>query len=246
MSTIQNPWPPIGQLFVEHGRLTHAQLEDALEAQQRTGNPLGEILIERGYISRIDLAGALSKQWSWEGDTVDAPAAPPAEPPSPEPAAAVEPEPAAAVEPEPVAAAEPEPVDDRDETRAAAVELEATFAQFSGGAAQPPAETPPAPMPAAIEVPTDVLAELAARVSELEQQERVIADLQARLRAALEQLAAGESRIREVETLVAGFAQACGKLAAQSDAQSREIEELRRATEEQAERLSSAARALLP
>jgi hypothetical protein len=224
MSTIPNPWPPIGQLFVEHGRLSSSQLEDALEAQQRTGNPLGEILIERGYISRIDLAGALSKQWSWDDDTDDSPAVFPAEPVS-------------TLEPEP--ALEPEPT-------IVAVELEAAFAQFSANVAQPSADAQPARVSEAAEVRIEAFAELVDRVSGLEQQERVIVDLQSRLRAAHEQLAAGESRLREVETLVTKFAEACARLAAQSDAQTAELTDLRQAMDEQAERVTSAARALLP
>jgi len=64
----ENPWPQMGRLFVEKGRLTPAQLEDALSAQRRNGERLGEILVARGHISRIDLAAALSTQWSWQGD----------------------------------------------------------------------------------------------------------------------------------------------------------------------------------
>ena len=79
MSAAQNPWPHIGQLFVEEGYLTSAQLEAALAEQRRSGERLGEILIERGYITRIHLAGALSKQWSWKGEipsSIEPPAAP--------------------------------------------------------------------------------------------------------------------------------------------------------------------------
>src|SRR5712691_3638916 len=64
VSTAQNPWPPIGQLFFERGRVTSAELESALAEQRRTGERLGEILVKRGRISRIELAGALSTQWS--------------------------------------------------------------------------------------------------------------------------------------------------------------------------------------
>jgi uncharacterized coiled-coil protein SlyX len=75
VSTAQNPWPPIGELFVEQGHLTPAQLEVALAEQRETGTPLGEILVEHGYITRIHLAGALSKQWSWRHQTPDLPGA---------------------------------------------------------------------------------------------------------------------------------------------------------------------------
>ncbi len=95
MSTAQNPWPPIGQLFVEQGHLTAAQLEGALVEQEKTGGRLGEILVERGYISRTDLAGALSKQWSWKNHA----------PRLSELPVALVPPPQASVEPEPVAPA---------------------------------------------------------------------------------------------------------------------------------------------
>ena len=77
----ENPWPPMGRLFVEKGRLTPAQLEDALSAQRRNGERLGEILVARGHISRIDLAAALQTQWSWQQDGEE-PAGPPAEAPA--------------------------------------------------------------------------------------------------------------------------------------------------------------------
>src|SRR5689334_24420013 len=66
MSAQANPWPHMGQMFVDQGRLTAEELDDALVEQETTGERLGEILVARGHISRIDLAGALSTQWSWQ------------------------------------------------------------------------------------------------------------------------------------------------------------------------------------
>jgi hypothetical protein len=55
---------PIGELFVEHGFVSEAQLRAALEYQRAIGGQfLGEILIERGLVSRLDLASILSEQW---------------------------------------------------------------------------------------------------------------------------------------------------------------------------------------
>lgn len=54
----------IGELFLEKGLLTRADLEDALEEQKTSGKPLGEILVNRRLIDRMNLASALSKQWS--------------------------------------------------------------------------------------------------------------------------------------------------------------------------------------
>jgi hypothetical protein len=54
---------PIGEIFVENGFITSAQLESALEVQQRTGARIGEILIEQGVLTRLDLASALAEHW---------------------------------------------------------------------------------------------------------------------------------------------------------------------------------------
>ena len=71
---------PIGEIFVENGFITSAQLETALEVQQRTGARIGEILVEQGVLTRLDLASALAEHWE----------PPPAAPP---PAVAVSPHP---------------------------------------------------------------------------------------------------------------------------------------------------------
>ncbi len=54
----------IGEIFVERGIISAAQLERALEAQRITGKRLGEVLVEQGSLSRLDLAGALAEQWA--------------------------------------------------------------------------------------------------------------------------------------------------------------------------------------
>ena len=53
---------PIGSLFVEKGMVTPAQLDEALERQKGTGDRLGEVLVELGYVSRIELASAIGDQ----------------------------------------------------------------------------------------------------------------------------------------------------------------------------------------
>jgi hypothetical protein len=55
---------PIGDILVERGLVSAAQLERAFEVQRETGQLLGEILVVRGFISRIDLASALAEHWS--------------------------------------------------------------------------------------------------------------------------------------------------------------------------------------
>ena len=54
---------PIGQIFVEFGFITAAQLDAALEVQRATGARIGEILVEQGSLDRLDLASALAEHW---------------------------------------------------------------------------------------------------------------------------------------------------------------------------------------
>ncbi|MFN8224293.1 MAG: hypothetical protein U0R50_13725 [Gaiellales bacterium] len=55
---------PIGEIFVEQGVVTPAQLESALAIQADSGQRLGEVLVAQGVITRLELAGALADQWS--------------------------------------------------------------------------------------------------------------------------------------------------------------------------------------
>jgi type IV pilus assembly protein PilB len=51
-----------GELLIESGIITKAQLDDALEEQKRTGNKLGQILVERGFVSPAVLGKVLQDQ----------------------------------------------------------------------------------------------------------------------------------------------------------------------------------------
>jgi hypothetical protein len=53
---------PIGQILVERGEISEADLQAALTEQKRTGRRLGEILIEQGQTSWLALARALAEQ----------------------------------------------------------------------------------------------------------------------------------------------------------------------------------------
>ena len=53
----------IGEIFVELGFVSTAQLEAALVEQRKTGARIGEILIEQGSLTRLDLASALAEHW---------------------------------------------------------------------------------------------------------------------------------------------------------------------------------------
>ncbi|HMP75842.1 MAG TPA: ATPase, T2SS/T4P/T4SS family [Kiritimatiellia bacterium] len=52
----------LGDLLVEAGKLTPAQLEDAMRRPESAGRPLGEVLRELGYIDDDDIARSLAKQ----------------------------------------------------------------------------------------------------------------------------------------------------------------------------------------
>jgi len=55
--------PRIGQMLVERGLLTPAQLEEALTEQQRTGDALGQILLARGWIRALDFYRVLAEHF---------------------------------------------------------------------------------------------------------------------------------------------------------------------------------------
>jgi hypothetical protein len=59
----------VGQLLVETGVLTPAELATALAEQRRTGRLVGEILVESGYISAFTLGRALASQHGVELQT---------------------------------------------------------------------------------------------------------------------------------------------------------------------------------
>jgi hypothetical protein len=51
-----------GELLIESGIITKAELDDALDEQKRTGNKLGQILVERGFVSSAVLGKVLQDQ----------------------------------------------------------------------------------------------------------------------------------------------------------------------------------------
>jgi hypothetical protein len=53
---------PVGQILVEQGEISEADLEVALAEQERSGRRLGEILIEQGRTSWLALARAIAEQ----------------------------------------------------------------------------------------------------------------------------------------------------------------------------------------
>jgi hypothetical protein len=55
-------WRPLGDVLLQRGLITEAQLRQALDEQQEEGGRLGEILFARGWVSPIELRDALAEQ----------------------------------------------------------------------------------------------------------------------------------------------------------------------------------------
>jgi hypothetical protein len=55
-------WKPLGELLVDHSLITAADLEQALEDQERTGRKLGQVVVEAGLISIEELTTVLLEQ----------------------------------------------------------------------------------------------------------------------------------------------------------------------------------------
>jgi len=175
VSTSQHPWPPIGQLLLEKGRVTPADLEAALAEQRTTGERLGEILVGHGLISRMDLAGALSKQWSWLPVWEQGGSGSRSRPPSPASEESVEPGPVVVAD-EPTSLEEPERV-----LRELQARMREADAQFAADEARV----------AALEATvTELVQATAAVTARLEAQSRVIEYLRGAGSAERERLAA--------------------------------------------------------
>ncbi|MGH8849471.1 MAG: hypothetical protein ACREYD_00600 [Casimicrobiaceae bacterium] len=56
------PREPIGELLLEAGRLTRAQLDVALAEQQSTKERLGQVLVRKGWLGQSELAALLAFQ----------------------------------------------------------------------------------------------------------------------------------------------------------------------------------------
>jgi hypothetical protein len=64
-------WKPLGELLVEQSWITPADLEQALEEQERTGRKLGQIVVENGFISVEGLTKVLLEQCGIDMSTED-------------------------------------------------------------------------------------------------------------------------------------------------------------------------------
>jgi hypothetical protein len=64
-------WKPLGELLVEQSWITPADLEQALEEQEKSGRKLGQIVVENGFISVEGLTKVLLEQCGIDMSTED-------------------------------------------------------------------------------------------------------------------------------------------------------------------------------
>jgi type IV pilus assembly protein PilB len=57
---------PLGRILIKMGKVTRAQVSEALELQKKKRGPLGQLLIEMGYVEEPDLNRALAAQVGME------------------------------------------------------------------------------------------------------------------------------------------------------------------------------------
>ena len=57
---------PLGRILIKMGKLTRAQVSEALEVQKKKRGPLGQLLIEMGYVDKGDVNRALAAQVGME------------------------------------------------------------------------------------------------------------------------------------------------------------------------------------
>ncbi|MGD8454213.1 MAG: ATPase, T2SS/T4P/T4SS family [Phycisphaerae bacterium] len=57
---------PLGRILIKMGKLTRAQVSEALDLQKKKRGPLGQLLIEMGYVEEADVHRALAAQVGME------------------------------------------------------------------------------------------------------------------------------------------------------------------------------------
>src|SRR4026209_2153636 len=62
MTTVKRKAKQLGQILIEQGLVSDAQLEEALEEHRRTPKSLGRVLIDMGMIKEAHLVRALAEQ----------------------------------------------------------------------------------------------------------------------------------------------------------------------------------------
>jgi type IV pilus assembly protein PilB len=61
---------PLGRILIKMGKVTRAQVSEALEVQKQRRGPIGQILIEMGYVKEKDVNSALAAQVGMESIAV--------------------------------------------------------------------------------------------------------------------------------------------------------------------------------
>ena len=61
---------PLGRVLIKMGKVTRAQISEALELQKTKRGPLGQLLIELGYVNERDVHIALAAQAGMESITL--------------------------------------------------------------------------------------------------------------------------------------------------------------------------------
>ena len=60
--TVSSDARHLGSMLLEEGLLTEEQLNQAIAAQEESGNPLGRVLLDEGLVSEADLVKTLARQ----------------------------------------------------------------------------------------------------------------------------------------------------------------------------------------
>jgi type IV pilus assembly protein PilB len=56
---------PLGQILMERGIITNAQVQEALEVQKKEGGLIGDIIVKLGFAKEEDIAQCLSLQFGF-------------------------------------------------------------------------------------------------------------------------------------------------------------------------------------
>jgi hypothetical protein len=124
MEAAENSWRSVGEILVERGLVTEADLEQAFEEESLTNRRVADILVRRGLVTGHDVTSALMEQFtrfSGSNGTDGSEDPQPAEETEPGYETVAEPEAPVAFEPEPGAWNEPPPIEDEADADTEAV-----------------------------------------------------------------------------------------------------------------------------
>ena len=66
MEASRLPWMQVGSLLIRDSVISSEQLDEALAEKDRTGRRVGDIIVEHGWATSADLTHALAEQWNLE------------------------------------------------------------------------------------------------------------------------------------------------------------------------------------